>query len=60
MAMEVTKDNDMLMISPTSSALILKHLWSFNLGVKDLICICTPHITCYQDTTNVDIYTYYT
>ena len=32
MAMEVTRANNMLMISPTSSHLMLKHLWYFKLG----------------------------
>ena len=52
--MEVTRDNNMLMKSPTYSYLMLKHLDNINLGVVDLIC--TPHITCRQDTTNVYIY----
>ena len=53
MAIEVTRENNMLMTSPTSSHLMVKHLWQFNLVVVDLIC--TPQITCRQDTTNVNI-----
>ena len=30
---------------------MFKHLWWFSLGVVDLTC--TPHITCFLDTTNV-------
>ena len=52
MAMEIPIDNNMLMTSPTSSHLML-NLRQFNLGVVDLIC--TPYITCRQDTTNVNI-----
>ena len=48
MVNEVTRDNNMLM---TSIHLMFKHLWWFGLGVVDLTC--TPHITCFPDTTNV-------
>ena len=39
------------MTSTTSSHLMFKHLWWFSLEVVDLTC--TPHITCFPDTTNV-------
>ena len=45
--MKVTRDNNMLMTSPTSSHVMFKCLWSFSLEVAGLIC--TSHITCCQD-----------
>ena len=54
--MKVTRDNNMLMASPTSSHVMFKYLWSFSLGVADLIC--TSHITCRQDIIDLNIYIY--
>ena len=44
--MEVIRNNNMLMISPTSSLILILDL------------IHTPHITCRQDKTNVKNYIY--